>query len=121
MAAVGEKQMAIDSPLSRRPRRRAGPLLPEPDSHAWRRQQRTPAQVGTQVWPRCSRATCYSPEPGRATSQPNTITERVYLIWRVVCQAGRRDFSHLALGVSGCVGVGWVGGGPGCCARRGSD
>ena len=40
------------------------------------------------------------------------------LIWRVVCQGGRRDFSHLALGVSGCVGVGWVGGGPGCCARR---
>jgi DNA invertase Pin-like site-specific DNA recombinase len=43
-----------------------------------------------------------------------------HLIWRVVCQAGCGDFSHLAFGVSG-VWVGWVGGGPGCCARRGSD
>ena len=36
-------------------------LLADTDSHAWRRQERTPARVRTQVWPRCSRATCYSP------------------------------------------------------------
>ena len=46
---------------------------------------------------------------------------RSCLIWRVVCQAAVGDFSHLAFGVSGVCRVGWVGGGPGCCARRGSD
>ena len=39
------------------------------------------------------------------------------LIWRVVCQVGRGDFSQFALGFDGGV-VGWVGGGPGCWARR---
>ena len=68
---------------------------------------------GTRGRPRRSRVAALPLE------QPPRI--RPELIWRAVCQGGRHEFLAFATGVSkGCV-VGWVGGGPACCARRGSD
>jgi hypothetical protein len=56
---------------------------------------------------------------GRRT-QLTPLPRTTKLIWRDACQEGLADFSHLRWWFGGGV-VGWVGGGPAGCARRGSD
>jgi hypothetical protein len=60
--------------------------------------------------------------PDRWQVSVSQLAKLGQLIWRVVCQGGRHEFSCLSLvGLRRGGVVGWVGGGPACCARRGSD